>query len=297
MGSKGGGDGGETIVRYAPYLEAAHSRILDHEGADYPSISFIDAFNDAVNASPYGSYEVIDSDEGYLGVRSDDPSLTYELKNFPSLWDMFGKFMAGLDLHDLWADVYEDVLRGPEIENAISAHADSVQAEVDRLIMPRFLGGMRDINAVQSTAFVVGKALIQEGVVREVNKFSADLRVEALKISNQQWTQHLSWSQSVIQVYAEMFKLYFATRLDLDRTALEYQSKDAMWNVNLFEHARGIIGAMSGAAATADPNEPSQAQKSIGGALTGASAGWMVSGGNPVGAVIGGVIGLAASFL
>ena len=74
-----------------------------------------------------------------------------------------------------------------------------------------------------------------------------------------------------------------------------------MWNINLFENARGIIGAMHGAAASKSGNEPSQLQKSIGGAATGAALGYYVgagtSVGGPWGAVIGGVIGLAASFM
>jgi len=68
-----------------------------------------------------------------------------------------------------------------------------------------------------------------------------------------------------------------------------------MWNINLFENARAILGAMSGTAATASGNEPSQAQKSLGGAASGAAAGYMIGGG--YGAVIGGIIGLALSFM
>ena len=309
FGGKDSEEESDNTVRFAPYLEKAHSKLLDHEGSDEPIVSFIDAFNatickhpgfgDDFNEdlieSPYSGYEVIDIDEGYFGIRTDDPSLTYEMKNYPSLWDMFGKFMAGLDVHDLWGQIYEDVIQGPEIENAVVAQSALLQDDIDTMVMPKFLAGMRDINSVQSTTFVIGKAIIQGAHVKSINKFSSQIRMHALSISNEQWANHLKWDESVIRSYTEMFKLYYASRLDMDRTNLEYPTKDLMWNVNLFENARAILGAMSGSAATVTGNEPSQASKAIGGAMMGAAGGAMVGGGP--GAVIGGVLGFASSFL
>lgn len=319
MGKSSGGSGGdsETTVRYAPYLEAAHGDMLNHHGSDSSVLSFVDVLNssfrqslglsDAVNetliASPYAGYEQQDIDEGYFGMTVDDPDVTYEIKNFPSLWDMFGKFMAGLDVHDLWGMVYSDVIQGPEIENVITAHAETLQTEIDSKVLPKFLGGMRDINSVQATTFVIGKAIIQDAHVREVNKFGAQIRMHAIDVSATLWSKHLEWNKMVIGTYAEMFKLYYANRIDMDRSNLEYAVKDDMWNINLFEPARAMIGAMHGSAASTGGgvNEPSQAQKAIGGAMSGAAMGAMVGSevgwiGGPWGAAIGGLIGLASSF-
>lgn len=309
MGSKGGSGtssstGGDTqsTVRYAPYLEAFHSQILNHGGSDTPDSSFADIFNLTLNASPYVDYEQLDIDEGFFGMTVADPTVTYEIKNFPSLWDMFGKFMGGLDVHDLWGQIYEDVIQGPEIENAVTAQSELLQDEIDTNVMPRFLAGMRDINSVQSTAFVVGKSIIQSAHVKSINKFSSQIRLQALSISNEQWSRHLSWDESVIRTFADIFKLYYATRLDMDRANLEYLAKDAMWNINLFENARSILGAMTGSAATSQSgNEPSTAQKAIGGALSGAAAGAMVGpmlGASALtGGIVGGLLGLGSAFL
>jgi len=303
MGGKSGGGGGdsEQTIRYAPYLEEFHSDILNHDGHDEADSSFIDIFNATLGGSPYGGYEQIDIDEGFFGMTVADPSITYEIKNFPSLWDMFGKFMAGLDVHDLWGQIYEDVIRGPEIENAVSAQSALLQDEIDTNVMPKFLAGMRDINSVQATTFVIGKAIIQDAHVKAINKFSGGIRLHALDISNDQWANHLKWDESVMRIYSELFKLYYASRLDIDKANLEYQAKDGMWDINLFENARGILSAMAGGAATASQNDPSQSSKAIGGALTGAAiGGYMASGtamGGPVGAVLGGIIGLGMSFL
>jgi hypothetical protein len=288
----GGGSDTQNTVRYAPYLESAHGKFL---GTGLVSTNFISVFNTTLDQSPYANYETQDIDEGFFGMRTDDPSLTYEIKNFPSLWDMFGKFMAGLDLHDLWGQIYQDVIQGAEINDAISAHSASLQDEIDTNVMPRFLSGMRDINSVQSTTFVIGKALIQDSHVKAVNEFSTKLRMHAMDVAQQQWGLHLEWNKSVITVFSEMMKLYYSARMDMDRNQLEYEVKDAMWNINLFENARAILGAMAGSAASASPNEPSAAQKAVGGALSGAAAGAMVGG--PIGAGIGAAImGIASIF-
>jgi len=304
-GKSGGGDSEQTI-RYAPYLEEAHQAVMGEMNVKHnfttifnatlrKQYGLTDAQNENLVASPYRSYEQIDVKEGYFGMTTLDPSETYYPKNFPSLWDMFGKFMAGLDVHDLWGQVYDDVIQGPEIENVITAHSNSIQNDIDTQVMPKFLAGMRDINSVQATSFVIGKAIIQDAHVRESNKFGAQVRMHALDISSELWSKHLEWNKAVIGTYSEMFKLYYTSHLDIDRVNLEYLSKDDMWNINLFENARGILGAMHGGAATAQTgNEPSQTQKAIGGAMSGAAAGYMVAG--PYGAVVGGILGLAASF-
>ena len=101
----------ETTIRYAPYLEAAHSQLLNHGGVDVPDMSFIDALNSALGASPYHLYDQVDPDRGFFGVDTEDPSIIYEIGMFPSMWDMFGKFMGGLDVHALWGQIYEDVIQ------------------------------------------------------------------------------------------------------------------------------------------------------------------------------------------
>ena len=293
MGSTSSG-GGTFEIRYAPFLEEQLSGFLSHGGADAPSHSLWDLYNALVGASPYGDYEQLDVDEGYFGMTIDDPSVTYEIKNFPSLWDMFGKFMAGMDLHDLWSDVYEDVVNGPEIENAVVAQSAMLQDEIDLRVLPGFLAGMRDINAVQSSAFVIGKAIIQDAHVKAINKFSSDMRVAGLSASISMWDKHLTWDQAVITTYGELFKLYYASKMDIDRLNLEYRAKDLMWEYNLLDEIRGLIGALNGASAAPIKNEPSQMSRAIGGGLSGAAAGYQMTG-TPMGAAAGGVLGIASS--
>jgi len=184
----------DNTVRFAPYLETAHSKLLDRQGVDENAMSFMEVFNatlckhegltDEVNErfidSPYRGYEQIDINDSFFGSG-------YTMESYPTHWDMFGKFIAGLDVHDLWAQTYVDVVQGPEIENVISAQSALLQDDIDTTIMPKFLAGMRDINSiVGASAFVAGKGIIQTAHVKAMSKFASDIRIHAIDISNQQ---------------------------------------------------------------------------------------------------------------
>jgi len=250
--------GGDTqvTVRYAPYLEKLHRTI---SGIDVENVVFTmtQALNAVWHKSPYKEgFEKINVDRGFFGVIEGDPTLHYRIEDFPSLWDMFGKFMGGMDLHVLWGDVYEDVVHGPEIANTVTAHAALLKDELDTRVLPQFLGGMRDINAIQSTTFVIGKALIYDTHTKAVNEFAGNLRIAALDLSQRMWARHLDWDAQVITVYTNMFKEYFSIKLDNDARQLEYDTKDLLWDLSLFDHARAYIGALNGAAAATQQTTP-----------------------------------------
>jgi len=289
------GSNGEVTVRYAPYLEKTH-RVLTGVDVEPPFFTMMQALNAAWHKSPYkDGFDSINVDRGFFGTVESDPTKFYRIESFPSLWDMFGKFMGGLDLHLLWGDVYEDVVHGPEVANSIAAHSALLRDEVDIKIMPNFLAGMRDINAIQSSVFIVGKALIYDAHTKAVSEFGANLRIAALDLSFKLWNKHLDWDSTVIKTYSDMYKLYFAVKFDNDRSELEYKVKDVLWDLGLFEYARAFTGTLNGAAATTGRNEPSQLMKSLSGTISGAATGYQVGG--EYGAIAGAALGLAGSFI
>lgn len=66
-----------------------------------------------------------------------------------------------------------------DIDDDVNAFADLVDAQLLSDVYPRFEGGMRDINAVMSSAFIIGRALIEDGRNREVTKYATNLRLQA----------------------------------------------------------------------------------------------------------------------
>ena len=155
---------------------------------------------------------------------------------------------------------------------------------------------MRDINAVQSSAFIVGRSIIEGEIIRQVNDFGARIRQNAVMLSAELWKGHIQWSQNAISLYLDMFVKYYATRMDIDKAELEYADQDVQYDLNLWDHMRAALGALSGGgSASGGQKGPSQAAKALSGAMGGASMGFAMGG--PYGAAAGAVIGAGISFL
>lgn len=281
----GGGDGGgdqETTIRYAPYIEEKHQDFLD---------TIAERRSAALYSSPYKAYTDIDIDPAFFGTG-------YLISSFPSLYDMYGKFMAGLDIDTLYSQIFEDTVNAPEINNLVSAEAAMMDDDIDMNIYPRFQAGMRDINSVMGSSFVLGRAAIEDARVKVLSRFSAELKYRMIPVVAQKWGTHLDWNKGVVANYAEMIKLYYSAKMDIDNTNYSMGAKNVLWPFTVLDFERAALGALQGATkTTSEVAGESGAAKAISGALGGAAAGAMATGGNPIGAIAGGIIGLAASFL
>ena len=77
---------------------------------------------------------------------------------------------------------HDAIFSDSEMVNKVDAYEDDTLPTYQREVA-RFSGGMADINAVNSSAFMVGLALLARRRVQDVNKFRSDLRVEYEKES------------------------------------------------------------------------------------------------------------------
>jgi len=76
------------------------------------------------------------------------------------------------------AEAQVDVLIDDTYINAdVAAFADVIDDQILNRVLPSFQGGMRDINAVMSSAFVVGESLIYAFRNRDVAKYNSELRM------------------------------------------------------------------------------------------------------------------------
>lgn len=283
MGSSGSKSGKTTnTIRYADYIENNHKDFLN-EVRDR-RIAVIDD-------SPFSGYVDVEYLPGFFGIG-------YTIASFPSLYDMFGKFMAGLDVDALFDQILDQSVNSSVIDNRVSVHGVDLEDEIEQSVMPRFTTGMRDINAVVSSSFVIGRSLMENQRLKAVSKYDAELRAAMLPLATTRWQTHLEWNKSVVQVYMEVMKLYFSVAMDIDNHNYTMAAKDKLWPFTVLDYERACLGALQGATkGSQDVAGASTAQKAIGGALTGAAAGMTLSGGNPVGGAIGGVLGLASAFL
>jgi len=252
--------------------------------------------NAATNNSPYQDITTLKAEDGFLGTGGVVTART-------ALFDLYKNLMQDVNIDTLWTQCYSLTVQGTEVSEVIATQGEAIQDEIDTRVMPKFLAGYRDINSVMSSAFVVGKALIAESKVKAVNDFSAKLRLEQLSRAQDRWARTLDWNKIVVGTYTDLMKMYYTARYDSESRQLEYDAKDALWNLGLFEYGRSMVGALNGAPAASPQNLPSQAAKGIAGAMAGAGAGAAIGssiskeGGASYGAAAGGVLGLAAAFL
>ena len=282
-GKSSGGSGDSTVkVRYAKYVEEHHSWILDRYGDEVTT--------DLILGTPYDDSGEIDIvNDGMLGGKG------IQISDYPNIYGLMGLFVTNVDVEDLFDQVLDRTMESPTINNQVSAHADFLSDDINEVALPRFATGMRDMNAVISSTFVIGKSLIETARVKAVSRYDAELRTKLYPIAVQRWQSDMDWRSKIVPVYMEMFKLFMSSTIEQERYNDEVDSKAVLWKYTLLDFYRVAIGTMQGATSqTTDVKGASQTQKALGGALSGGAAGFMLGG--PIGGGIGTALGLASSF-
>jgi hypothetical protein len=285
MGSSGGrGGGGGTqvnYVRYAPYLETMHEDLLDKS---------LVLYNSLVYDSPYTTYAATDVDytDGLFGAG-------YSIGSYPSLYDMFGKFMAGLDVEALWHQVLTAVQDNDAIDDASNAHRDLLDDQLESDVLPRFQLGMRDMNAIHSSTFLIGKALLEDGNSKQVAKYDAEVRLKMIPVASDVFAKHLAWNQSVVGNYLEVLKLAFLVETDSKDMNMQLAAKEKLWSYTIMNLHKDVVGVLNGARTTTTDTQGGGSSKVgavLGGTLSGAAVGAQIgAAGGPIGATGGAIIG------
>jgi hypothetical protein len=144
---------------------------------------------------PIAKQRYLDIIENYPIFRTPVPVAVDEIFN---IWQMPGPWLDAADkiadswdvdteISDNWVDpdldapddIKEDLADESEVDASTNAQRAIVSDQLTADILPRFQAGMRDINAVQSSAFVIGRAVIEGMGQRDVTKFDSDLRYKA----------------------------------------------------------------------------------------------------------------------
>jgi len=252
-----------TYIRYAPYIEDYHTAFL---------ALVAEKGNAVINDSPFSGYTNIEVDVAFFGTG-------YLISSFPSLYDMYGKFLAGLDIEVLYSQIFEDTVNAPAVNNLVSAEAAMMDDDIEINSLPRMQTGLRDINSVMSSSFVVGKSLIEDARVKSLSRFSSDLKYRMIPVASARWQTHLEWNKGVVGVYAELMKLYYSAKTDVNETNYAMAAKNKLWPFTVLDFERAALGALQGATNTkTDVAGASTASKVISGALSGAAMGAMVGG-------------------
>jgi len=299
---KGGGGGSSGEIDYPNYMETIHGEWLDNAGSDTPTSSITDLMNAAFGNSPYAGEVAYD-------VTNDVTALLAAVA-------VYNAVVVGFDAETQWeavmATVRTEIDANVITDADINADAAALRIELeDQLtaeVLPRFQAGMRNINAVLSSAFVVGQAILEDGVDRDVARHTSKLRVASYSDRNKMILQSSDGLMKIVLAWMDQHKALAAMEVESRRltivaeseeraTQLDIDSSDAKWDMEAYQYGANVMASIAGGSVNTSGNRPSQMKSAIGGALSGAAAGAMISGGNPIGIGIGAAFGLLSELL
>jgi hypothetical protein len=361
-----GGQGQSGEVRFAPHVEQIHEGwwgsgprsvnvLLSMETILANTLS---GFSD----TPYTNFVPTDPETflGDLGQLTDDRvdelALVDEDADYQRLVDnVVSKIDQNGVLDDIDTSIIAEAVRqesSEEIEEAIriaiemvddDTIADLVHAfdqrsqHVRARAARRFAGTMADINAVQSSAFLFGLAIIEAEHMQAVNEFnkevthstykdtiglhidlyknrlaqeiSKELSVKQIRdnmlIQSVQLTSQMMFTKhdlrnTIVSLIAEIQRIRYIATTEHEGFSLDVQVKDQLWDMEVYGMAAVILGGMGGGQVI--PKGPTRAGSAIGGALSGAASGAMMGSaipgvGTAIGAGAGAVLGLGAGLL
>jgi hypothetical protein len=332
-----GGGSSAGAVDYPDYMKAAHEDWLTQSAADSIEDSITGVMNTALGGSPWGVQLAYDPDADIAASQA--------------MIDTFAATLAGMSDTVDWAALvtqaitsigakYSAVVADKAITNiseanivaAVSAFEDVLDDELTTRILPRFRRGMQDINAVVSSAFPIGEAVLEAFKNRDVAKFESDLRLKKVDVeleiekanlakdisvaemnlrsdleyekmylegSSQMlrlMVQRIAWLEGNVRTTIEANRIKIVAKKEENDVNMEIDKDDALWDLEVFQYGANLLAGISGG--TAQSQKPSKAASAIGGAMSGASTGAMIGSAIPgLGTVAGGIIGGAAGLL
>lgn len=287
---KGGGGGGSGQVSYPEYMETMHSAWLTDLDTLIESI---------VTNSPYEEALAYDPDT--------------DLENTANTLTGFNTLVTGISELANWANYYNQAANligdfNTEIAAKVDSYKTYIDNDLDTNILPKFKRSMQNVNASMSSAFIIGESIILEGRDRDIAKYDADLNLEYASKRTQLLLQaseqilklaglKYEFYKALVHYTVESNRIKIVAKAEETVNNLEYTVKDALWGLTSYREGGNMLAAIGGGTVQTDSTGPSKAQSAIGGALSGAAAGAMITGGNPMGAVAGGVLGLVGGLL
>ena len=288
-GSSGGGGGGSGAIDYPNYMETVHNDWLDNTGVDTISSSITDVMDAALGNSPWTGQSAYDP----------DADITAMIAAEDLLQDLVDLLSAGTTLDTLISEVLDET----RIDDLVDEYEADAAARLAATILPRFRRGMQDINAVVSSAFVIGEAVIEAEQERNVNKYSAELHGKAgVDAAIQIINLKLEYQRAASAMLSEIYRMKIVAKKEENEIEMKIDEADGLWDLEVFQYGANLLAGIGGGTVAPNTKRPSTAQSMIGGALSGAAAGAMVGNtipglGTAAGAGIGLALGAASALL
>jgi len=290
MGDTGGGSNqsnGDTSItrRYAPYIENLHNDFLNN---------IVERQNIALGKYLYDSYTHLDVDSNFF-------SIGYTLSSFPSLVEMFGTHMAGLDIEVYWNDSFGKIVKDSNVNEVIEKEIELLDDKTIKENLTKFQLSMRDTNTVTSSSFVVGKAVIEDRRLKSIEAISLNNKVDLFLTEDKNYTVSLNHEKELISTYALLMKGYFISKINTDNSNYKFDTKKVIWPFEAMSFTNAALGTIRGAKSwekvyrRRTRSTTSKYLSVASDTVTGAQVGFQIGGwvGAIVGAEIGTHVGIA----
>lgn len=274
----GGVSGGSVSgqVDYPDYIKNFHETFLNVAYTIYQA--------EATQSSPYSTWVAVDPNHVF-GLAGGWYNPTQAMDNVRSF-----SFASTLNSIASSIAAFTD-----GITTATNAHAAVLDTRLTSDIIPRYEAGMRDIGAVSSSAFPIGRAVVESTHDAYVADFDAQQRARKLEktwdLAGQFTLATLDQLRIVTALAVEIGRLYVAASHEYSVTAVNMLARDRAWDAEVLQKAANILASVAG---TAVKQGDAIGGSSLGGALSGALAGAAL--GTTVGSAVPGIgTGLGAA--
>ena len=246
MGSKGGGSS-ESTIRLAPYVEAAHIELLENYQT-YRAWALIPDpvkglynwdYSGGMISDPFRDYVAMEVEDAFFGAG-------FSIASFPSLYTLYSDMMRTVDIDALFNEIFADTVNGTVVDNLVSTEASILSDDIEQVALPRFECGMRDINSVISSSFVIGRSLMEAARTKAISRFSADIKGRLLPLVTDRWKASLEWGRGVTEMYAQLLKFYLIAKIDVENQTFEVRAKHALWPFTILEYERSSVAVLVG---------------------------------------------------
>jgi len=288
---KGGGGGSSGKVDYPEYMKTVHETWLG-EMSDFITVA-------TTGASPFAAMTAYDP---ATRIAAADTAVC-AFNTVVDALDHDADWEAAVDTVVAKADaaVFDDTY----IDADVAAFAALEDDQITNDILPAFQTGMRDVNAVYSSAFVMGEAHIYAMRDRDVAKYTSELklklnhqRIEFIRTSVDTLISSLmkrvELEQAVAHYTIESNRIGIIAFKEQDEQDLNIADIDARWDMDVYQYGANLLAGIGGGSGVAGGQaQMSKTQSALSGAAAGAAMGTAISPGygTAIGAVVGGVYG------
>lgn len=250
----------------------------------------------------------------YTGLAAYNPD--NDIAAMLSQMNTFSGYIGGMDYDSVYPSILslaaeladEYINTDSYIQARIEAHADALDTDLSSKAFPKFEAGMRDINAVQTTAFAIGRAAIIIDRNDKVDRFAADMEMQAAKdratlitqIASELlrvYLQQAEFERVLTSLMIDFYRIKIAAKADESTENKGIEVEEAKWDMAKYQYGANVMAALNGGVTQVGQSEGNKTARIIGSALSGASAGAMLAsaitpgGGNEgYGALLGGIL-------